>query len=93
MDSIIYKLSDGFSLKDKGLLHFFLKVEVVPTKSSRFLSQHQHVRGLLSLTNMSGAKDISTPIATSQSLHLLDGTSSVNNKEFRKIIGSLQYLS
>jgi hypothetical protein len=42
---------------------------------------------------MAGAKDISTPLSTTQSLHLLDGTTSVDNTEYRRIIGSLQYLS
>ncbi|GFY87730.1 hypothetical protein Acr_05g0013690 [Actinidia rufa] len=91
--SIIKKLGDRFSLKDMGLLHFFLGVEVVPTQAGLFLSQHKYIRELLSKTNMSGAKDVSTPLSTSQSLKLLDGTTNVDSTEFRRIIGSLQYLS
>ncbi|KAL6346353.1 hypothetical protein AAG906_033149 [Vitis piasezkii] len=78
---------------DMGLLHFFLGVEVVPTQAGLFLSQHKYIRELLSNTNMSGAKDVSTPLSTTQSLKLLDGTTNVDNIEFRRIIGSLQYLS
>lgn len=41
---------------------------------------------------MAGAKDVSTPLSTTQSLHLLDGTASMDNTEYRRIIESLQYL-
>ena len=42
---------------------------------------------------MAGAKDVSTPMSTTQSLHLLDGTTSMDNTEYRRVIESLQYLS
>jgi hypothetical protein len=60
-----------FSLKDMGPLHFFLGVEVIPTKAGLFLTQHKYIRELLANSNMSGAKDISTPLSTSQSLQLV----------------------
>jgi hypothetical protein len=41
---------------------------------------------------MAGAKDVSTPMSTTQYLHLLDGTTSMDNTEYRRIIESLQYL-
>ncbi|WKA00533.1 hypothetical protein VitviT2T_018877 [Vitis vinifera] len=91
--SIIKQLGDHFFLKDMGLLHFLLSLEVVPTQAILFLSQHKYIRELLSTTNMSGAKVVSTPLSTTQSLKLLDGTTNVDNTEFRRIIGSLQYLS
>lgn len=90
--SIIDQLGDRFFLKDMGLLHFFLGVDVVPTKSGLFLSQLQYIHDL-STTNVSGAKEVSTPLSTSQTLHLIDGTSFVDNTIFQKVIGSLQYLS
>ena len=82
-----------FSLKDMGSLHFFLGVEVIPTKAGLFLTQHKYVCELLANSNMSGAKDISTPLSTSQSLQLVDGTAAVDNTGFRRIMDSLQYLS
>ncbi|RVW30528.1 Retrovirus-related Pol polyprotein from transposon RE2 [Vitis vinifera] len=42
---------------------------------------------------MLGAKDVSTPLSTTMSLKLVDGTSSTNSTEFRSVIGVLQYLS
>ena len=42
---------------------------------------------------MSSEKDVSTPLSTTQSLQLVDGTTAVDSSEFRRIIGSLQYIS
>ena len=93
MANIIKQLGDMFSLKDMGSLHFFLGIEVIPTWAGLFLSQHKYVRDLLANTSMSGAKDVSTPLSTTQSLQLIDGTTVVDSSEFRRIIGCLQYLS
>ena len=68
-------------------------MEVVPTQAGLFLSQHKYIWELLSTTNMSGAKDVSTLLSATQSLKLLDGTTNVDNTKFRRIIGSLQYIS
>ncbi|RVW28582.1 Retrovirus-related Pol polyprotein from transposon RE2 [Vitis vinifera] len=65
----------------------------VVTKLGVFLSQHKYVRDILENTHMAGAKDVSTPLSTTQSLHLVDGTNAVNSTEYRRVIGSLQYLS
>ena len=91
--NIIKQLGDMFALKDMGSLHFFLGIEVIPTRAGLFLSQHKYVRDLLANTRMSGAKDVSTPLSTTQSLQLIDGTAAVDSSEFRRIIGRLQYLS
>lgn len=91
--SIIKQLSARFSLKDIGNLHYFFGVEVITTHAGLFLSQHKYIRDLLSKTNMVGAKDVSTPLSTSTSLKLADGTASFNSTEFCLVIGSLQYLS
>ena len=82
-----------FSLKDMGSLHFFLGIEVIPTRAGLFLSQYKYVCDLLANTSMSGAKDVSTPLSTTQSLQLIDGTAAVDSFEFRRIIGRLQYIS
>ncbi|KAF5471799.1 hypothetical protein F2P56_008566, partial [Juglans regia] len=42
---------------------------------------------------MDGAKDVTTPLSTSVSLKLDDGTPTVDSTEYRRVIGALQYLS
>jgi hypothetical protein len=76
-----------------GSLHFFLDMEVIPTTAGLFLSQHKYIHDILSNTNMLGAKEVSTPLSTTVALQLIDGTSSVDSTEFRRVIGGLQYLS
>lgn len=56
------------------------------------MSQSKYIREILQKTNMIGAKAASTPMTTYISLSLFDGSASVDAEEFRKIIGSLQYL-
>ena len=90
---VIHQLSIQFSLKDMGALHHFLGLDVIPTKTGLFLSQHQYIRDLLVKTNMQGAKDVSSPMSTSVQLKLIDGTAPCDSTEFRSIIGGLQYLS
>ncbi|KAL6332388.1 hypothetical protein AAG906_004959 [Vitis piasezkii] len=85
-------VAKGFNQREEQL-NFFLGMKVISTKFGFFLSQHKYIRDLLSKTNMIGAKDVSTPLSTTTSLKLVDGTSSTNNTEFRSVIGALQYLS
>ena len=93
VNSIVQQLRSKFLLKDMGSLHYFLGVEVLPTCAGLFLSQHQYIRNLLAKTNMTGAKDVLTPLSTSTSLKLADGSAAFDNTEFRRVLGSLQYLS
>ncbi|XP_011016404.1 PREDICTED: uncharacterized protein LOC105119910 [Populus euphratica] len=83
--SIIDHLGQNFSIKDLGLLHFFLGVEVIPTTAGLFLTQHKYIRDLLAKTNMTGARDVTTPFSTSVALQLDDGSSSVDSTEFCQI--------
>ena len=92
ISSFVAALSDKFSLKDLGNLNYFLGIEVLPTKQGLFLSQHKYITEILDRTTMSGAKESVTPLSTSVSLQLFDGSSTANEEQFRKIIGSLQYL-
>ncbi|CAL8165948.1 unnamed protein product [Prunus armeniaca] len=85
--------SHRFSLKDLGSLHFFLGVEVIPTRSGLFLSQHKYIRDLLIRAHMEGAKDVSTPLSTTTTLVLNDGATPIDATLFRSLISGLQYLS
>jgi hypothetical protein len=93
ISSIIDQLSNRFSVKDMGQLHFFLGMEVIPTTTSLFLSQHKYITDLLTKLNMHGAKAVITPLSNTTVLKLFDGTSSVDSTKYRSIIGALQYLS
>ncbi|KAL4560332.1 hypothetical protein LXL04_032482 [Taraxacum kok-saghyz] len=76
-----------------GPLHHFLGVEVIPTKSGLFLSQHRHVQDLLTQFRMDGAKEVATPLNPSVTLSLHDGSANTDPTPYRKLVGSLQYLA
>lgn len=93
LTQFVSTLSNRFSLKDLGPLHHFLGVEVIPTKSGLFLSQHRHVQDLLTQFRMDGAKEVATPLNPSVTLSLHDGSASIDPTPYRKLVGSLQYLA
>ncbi|KAK0591398.1 hypothetical protein LWI29_001105 [Acer saccharum] len=89
----ITTLAQRFSLKDLGQLSFFLGVEAHHTSRGLFLSQQKYVRELLAKSNMLGANSISTPLSTSDTLKLVDGSAPTDATQYRQVVGSLQYLS
>ncbi|KAL5820074.1 hypothetical protein ACOSQ4_023916 [Xanthoceras sorbifolium] len=91
--NFITTLAHRFSLKDLGLLSFFLGVEAHHSPRGLFLSQQKYIRDLLAKTNMSDAKPVSTPLSLTDPLKLDDGSPSTDSTQYRQVIGSLQYLS
>lgn len=89
----IDSLSSKFSIKDMGSLHYFLGVQVTPTVAGLFLDQHKYITNLLATVNMDGANPIATPLVPSASLSLNDGSTNCDATLYRKVVGSLQYLS
>jgi len=90
---VIHNLGIQFSLKDMGTIHYFLGLDVVPTTTGLFLSQHKYIRDLLSKTNMQSAKDVSSYMSTTIQLKINDAKAYCNSTEFWRIIGGLQYMS
>ncbi|KAM1666313.1 hypothetical protein ACFX1X_045967 [Malus domestica] len=93
LSTFIQALANRFSVKDLGNLHYFLGVEVIPTTTGLFLSQHKYIHDLLAKAKMDGAKDVTTPMATSTLLILSDGSPLTDATTFRQLVGGLQYLS
>lgn len=93
LTACVRQLAHRFSIKDLGCLHHFLGVEVISTASGLFLTQHRYIADLLVKFNMSGAKDVHTPMSTSEKLTLFDGSPSTDATVYKQIVGSLQYLA
>ncbi|GJY86579.1 retrovirus-related pol polyprotein from transposon TNT 1-94 [Tanacetum coccineum] len=93
LDQFIHALSTKFSIKDLGMLHHFLGVEVIPTSTSLFLSQHRHIQEVLTQFHMEGVKDVHTPLSSSEPLSLNDPSPLVDATPYRRLVGSLQYLA
>ena len=85
-------LAQRFSIKDLGVLFYFLCIEVLTTPSSVLLTQRRYISNLLARTKMSSAKPVATPLVTYGNLTLHSGTTLTNCTEYGTIVGSLQYL-
>ncbi|XP_013617080.1 PREDICTED: uncharacterized mitochondrial protein AtMg00810-like [Brassica oleracea var. oleracea] len=55
--------------------------------------QRKYITDLLTKLNMSSAKPVATPMQATPKLALLSGTALKDPKEYRMVLGSLQYLS
>lgn len=86
-------LAAKFSLKDLGQPSHFLGVEILPTSSGLFLTQHHYIRDLLQRANMADSKPVSTPMATTFCSMAVPDSSTCDSSLFRSLIGSLRYLS
>jgi hypothetical protein len=93
LNHFIQSLSNRFSLKHMGTPHYFLGIELVPSRTGLFLSQHKFIRDILEKFDMDAAKPTHTPLSTSTTLTLNDGTAAADSTLYRQIIGALQYLN
>ncbi|GAU41761.1 hypothetical protein TSUD_13620 [Trifolium subterraneum] len=93
LSKFIQSISNRFSLKNMGTPHYFLGIELIPTKNGLFLSQHKFIREILEKFDMDGAKPAPTPLSLTATLTLHDGTSATDSTYYRQIIGALQYLN
>ncbi|KAL6317773.1 hypothetical protein AAG906_030527 [Vitis piasezkii] len=74
-------LAQRFSIKDLGVLSYFLGIEVLTTPSGVLLTQRRYISDLLARTKMSGAKPVATPLVIdgNLTLHLVAATTSKIN--------------
>lgn len=84
-------IANRFSVKDMGDLSYFLGIEVLRTKGLH-LNQKKYIHDLLAKMNMHDVKPVTTPITPSSKLTKLGDIHS-NPKEYRTLVGSLQYLA
>jgi hypothetical protein len=93
IDELLQLLSSDFAVKDLSPLHYFLGIEVIPVNDGLLLSQQRYIRDLLSKTNMTEAKPVSSPMASSSTLFAYIGDPMEDPTLYRSVVGSLQYLS
>jgi histone deacetylase 1/2 len=93
---LISELQSEFSVKDLGVLHYFLGIEVSsPTPGSLHLRQRKYALELLARAGMLKCTPVTTPMASSECLCSTDGDalSSEEANQYRSIFGGLQYLT
>jgi hypothetical protein len=87
------KLATEFEMKDLGMMHYFLGLEVWQRPSEVFLNQGKYAIEILKVFRMMDCKAMPTPMVTN--LKLLSDTSSetMDATMYRQMIGSLMYLT
>jgi hypothetical protein len=85
-------MTDRFEMSMMGVLIFFLGFQIKQAKKGTFIIQTKYTRDILNKFGMDNAKPIKIPMGTNEHLDLNLGSTSVDQKVYRSIIGSLLYL-
>ncbi|KAL5538261.1 hypothetical protein UlMin_045241 [Ulmus minor] len=89
----IDKLHELFALKDLGSFHLFLGIEIVRDATGMYLTQSKYIEDLLEKTVMLNTKPCPTPAAVGKPLAALGGEPMKNQRLYKSVIGSLQYVT
>lgn len=90
---LVSKMHSKFSMKELGLLNYFLGISVHTSSFGYFLSQTKYVTELLAKAGMSSCKPYSSPMALKSSSHPDSVVPFSNPSFYRSIVGALQYLT
>jgi hypothetical protein len=85
-------MMDRFEMSMMGVLTFFLGFQIKQAREGTFISQMKYSRDILKKFGMDKAKPIKTAMGTNGHLDLDLGGTSVDQKVYRSMIGSLLYL-
>ena len=79
-------------MKDLGLMHYFLGLEVWQRPSEIFLSQGKRIVKLLEIFGMVDCKSVSTPMELKKLSGSTAGPVLSNPTEYRQLVGALMFL-
>jgi hypothetical protein len=86
------KLASDFEIKDLGLMHYFLGLEVWQSPERIFLNQGKYAVEILKRFDMLECKSMNTPMETKLKLLVYISSELIDATLYRQIIGSLMYL-
>ncbi|KAM1597014.1 hypothetical protein ACFX1R_033897 [Malus domestica] len=82
-----------YEMTDLGLLHHFLGMGVIQTHTNIFIHQRKYAASLLDKFGLSECKSVFTPLVSSEKLCKDDGSGLASEEQYRRIVGSLLYLT
>eukprot|EP00253_Pinus_taeda_P018589 PITA_18589 len=85
-------LATEFEIKDLGLLHYFLGLEIWQRSGGLFVSQGKYAREILEKFNMHGCKLVDTPLPGVWRKEDATSGEEVDATVYRQLVGSLMYL-
>lgn len=94
INQLIQQLDQQFSIKDLGNLNYFLGIEFKrPSDSEIHLSQRKYISKILNKSKMNQAKPLPIPMVSSLNLSRHQGETIENEKQYRSVVGTLQYVT
>jgi hypothetical protein len=86
-------MESEFQMSMMGELTFFLGIQVKQMKQGTFVHQAKYTKDLMKKFNMAELKPMPTPMSFATSLGPDEDDESVDQREYRSMIGSLLYLT
>jgi hypothetical protein len=86
-------MSKEFKMSMMGELQFFLGLQIKQAKEGNFVHQAKYTKDILKKFKMGDSKPLLTLMSTSTTLDAEEDGESVDQKEYRSMIGSLLYLT
>jgi hypothetical protein len=86
-------MESEFQMPMMGELTFFLGIQVKQTKQDTFVHQAKYTNDLMKKFNMAELKPVPTPMSSTISLGPDEDGETVDQIEYRSMIGSLLYLT
>lgn len=93
IDKFKSDMKKEFEMTDLGLMKYFLGIEVNQNENGIFISQTKYANDILKRFNMMNCKSAPTPIVTGLKLSKDDKGTEVNPTLYKKLVGSLMYLT
>ncbi|WVZ90151.1 hypothetical protein U9M48_036478 [Paspalum notatum var. saurae] len=93
VSSFAEQMSSEFEMSLMGEFQFFLRLQIKQGLESTFVHQAKYTRDILKMFNMGDSKPMTTPMSTNMALDADEDGETVDQKEFRGMIGSLLYLT
>jgi hypothetical protein len=85
-------LAKEFEMKDMGLLHYFLGLEIWQRDGEIFVSQGKYAREIQGKFHMEGCKPMDTPLPGNWRKEDATSREVVDATVYRQLVGSLMYL-
>jgi hypothetical protein len=86
-------LQNEFEMSLLGELSFFLGLQIRQRNQGIFISQIKYIKEMLKRFGMEDCKPIITPMQTSCKLSKDDDSNSIDQRQYRSMIGSLLYVT
>jgi len=87
------KLHEAFTIKDLGLAHYFLGLEIARSTSGTFLNQRKYILNILTDAGLTAAKPARFPMAKGLKMSTETGEFLPNPEAYRRVVGRLLYLT